>query len=562
MAWSLLDRESYFGLTRRRLQTLYIVAAAVMAALVPLILFAGFWIRAEFGKGQRDVEIFLGAQAATLSQRIDGEIDRQISALDALGAVPSLEQDVGTFEESARRAVKQIEHWTGLALIDGRSARVLFSVGEDLGDRIDADRVAATITGKRASIETRPPADGRAGSVLIYVPIVREDAATHVLLLDLDARDIQVVLGKGLPRDLLAIVVDRKDRVLARSLDPDRRIGQPIAGAFKDGIAGRPSGLIEFDSLEGEPMAAAFVRSDLTGWVTATGLGRERHEQLMTRSTWATIAAGALSLALAAILAVFIIHTITERRVSNERLAASRALGELDARLLATSQDALNDQRRAASEREVLLREIYHRVKNNLQIVQSLLRLGSRDLKPGQREPFEDAVRRIGAMARVHTLLYNSPDLASIDFRDYLEELLRELSEGFSAEKRSIESILNAEAMRMPLDTAVPLAFIAVEILTNSFKHAFPDGRSGRITVEVHKEGDTATLRIEDDGVGVSHDPAARRRLGLTMVKKLVQQIGGELEEPAPGSSTFIVRFPLGKPVAATVPPLTSAPAT
>src|SRR5918994_7709965 len=94
------------------------------------------------------------------------------------------------------------------------------------------------------------------------------------------------------------------------------------------------------------------------------------------------------------------------------RPACSRALGELDTRLLATTQESLTEQRKAASERDVLLREIYHRVKNNLQIVQSLLRLGSRDLRPEQGEPFEAAVMRIGAMARVHTLLYRSPDLA------------------------------------------------------------------------------------------------------------------------------------------------------
>lgn len=533
MAWSLLDRESYFGLTRRRLQTLYVVAAAMLAALVPLILFAGFWIRAELGKSQRDLETFLGARAAALSQRVDGEVERQVAALDALGALSSLERDPAAFEESVRLAVQKIAYWSGLALIESGTMRVVVSVGTDVANLVDPARVAVAAEQKRPVIDTRLE-PGHPGSVLIYAPVARDGGTSHVLLLNLDVRDIQAVLGKGTPGDVLSAVTDRQDRVLARSLDPDQRIGQPVSAAFKAGIAGRARGLLKIDSWEGEPLTAAFVRSELTGWVTMAGLGRGRSDRLMRGSAWATIGAGALSLALAAILAVFIIHTLMEKRVGNERLAASRALSELDARLLATSQEALSDQRRAASEREVLLREIYHRVKNNLQIVQSLLRLGSRDLKPDQREPFEDAVRRIGAMSRVHTLLYNSPDLASIDFRDYLEELLKELSDGFSAEQRSIRSELRSDAMRMPLDTAVPLAFIAVEILTNAFKHAFPKGRSGRITVEVRRKGDRAVLRIEDDGIGVSADPAARRRLGLTIVRKLVQQIGGELEEPPP----------------------------
>jgi hypothetical protein len=117
-------------------------------------------------------------------------------------------------------------------------------------------------------------------------------------------------------------------------------------------------------------------------------------------------------------------------------------------------------------------------VKNNLQIIQSLLRLGSRDLKGDQREPFENAARRIGAMARVHTLLYNSPDLASIDFKEYLEGLLTEIADAFGADERNIKTVLEVEPMRIPLDTAVPLAFIAVEILTNAFKHAVPRARA------------------------------------------------------------------------------------
>jgi two-component sensor histidine kinase len=249
---------------------------------------------------------------------------------------------------------------------------------------------------------------------------------------------------------------------------------------------------------------------------------------------------------LAAVLAVFLFYNIVERRVSEERLAASRALSDLDARLLATTQEALAEQRKAASEREVLLREIYHRVKNNLQIVQSLLRLGSRGLHDEQREPFENAVRRIGAMARVHTLLYNSPDLASIDFKDYLDGLVKEIADAFGAEERGIDTVLDAESMRVSLDTAVPLAFIAAEILTNAFKHAFPGSRRGKVTITARREGDSGLLMITDNGVGLPKDARSIRPLGLTIVTKLVQQIGGTLEEPPPGDSTFRIVFPLG----------------
>ena len=208
-------------------------------------------------------------------------------------------------------------------------------------------------------------------------------------------------------------------------------------------------------------------------------------------------------------LGVFLVYNVVERRVSGERYAASRALGELDARLLTTTQQSLAEQRKAAAEREVLLREIYHRVKNNLQIIQSLLRLGSRDLAPAQREPFEGAVRRIGAMARVHNLLYKSPDLASIDFKEYLEDLVPEVAEAFGAESARHSHELDVQPMRVSLDTAVPLAFIAVEILTNAYRHAFP-GRGGAVTVATEAIDGHGMLCIADDGVGMPVRSAGR----------------------------------------------------
>jgi two-component sensor histidine kinase len=184
-------------------------------------------------------------------------------------------------------------------------------------------------------------------------------------------------------------------------------------------------------------------------------------------------------------------------------------------------------------------------VKNNLQIIQSLLRLGSRDLSQEQREPFESAVRRIGAMARVHSLLYESPDLASIEFKDYLDDLVRETAEGFGADMRGIRTVVEAEPMRIPLDTAVPLAFITVEVLTNAFKHAFPKRTRGLVKVTARQEGDCGILTIEDDGIGYRDDKKSGRRLGLTLVKKLAEQVGGRFELPRAGEATYRLTFPL-----------------
>jgi two-component sensor histidine kinase len=547
--WSLLDRQSYFGLTRKQLQTLYLVAATGLAALVPIIFFAGYWIQSELGKTRYEVDNFLGQRAVALSQRVDSEIERQLAALHALSVLPSIEEDASRFEIVARRVASAMPEWEDLTLAQADGTPVFSTGSSTVGD---ASLVRRTAERKRPLIVTADGPSGRAGAaIFLYEPVLRDDQTTHVFILRLGAAEIRSVLAEAVAQGIPVVLLDEKGQSLAQPADG----AAPVDATISKLASAVAPGLLRHTGSDGDRMTTAYTRSGLTGWTTVVSIGRQRSDRLFARPVWATVAGGALALLLAGILAVFITHSMSERRIAEERLLASRTLGELDARLLATSQEALAEQQKAASEREVLLREIYHRVKNNLQIVQSLLRLGSRDLSREQREPFENAVRRIGAMARVHTLLYNSPDLASIDFRDYLDELIRELSEGFGAGDRDIESVLEADSMRMPLDTAVPLAFIAVEILTNAFKHAFPPGRSGRIKVQVHRENGEAVLQIEDDGVGLYADAATKRKLGLTIVRKLVQQIGGKLEEPPPGSSTFVIRFPIHPAAPLPTPP-------
>ena len=105
---------------------------------------------------------------------------------------------------------------------------------------------------------------------------------------------------------------------------------------------------------------------------------------------------------------------------------------------------------------------------------------------------------------------------------------MRETADGFGADLRGIDTKLEAQPMRIPLDTAVPLAFITVEILTNAFKHAFPGRRTGVVTVSSRQDGGMGILTIADDGVGLPAEAdGSRRPLGLTLVRKLVEQIGG-----------------------------------
>jgi two-component sensor histidine kinase len=554
-------RLQFLGSTERA-RKIYYVAAAVMAALIPLILFAGLWVRTLLNQNERELRSFLDARAASLSARLDAEMEEEFSVLRAIASLDSLDApDLAAFRTSAGRMISVIPQWSMLSLVDPTSLQQLVNTlgpaSPDLPPGISRDIVGQVSRDRQPAIATSfAPGVSQGGAVLLYLPVIRNDAVRYVLVAALKAEAVQDLLQQGLEPKLLTVVIDKRNRILARSRGLGDFLGRETNNSFQDAVDGRASGLFMAETLDNQHVFTVFQRSPLTGWVTVAAADRRQYDLDTQRSTWTLVGTGALSLTLAGVLAVFLFYNVMERRVSDERLAASRALGELDARLLTTTQEALAEQRKASSEREVLLREIYHRVKNNLQIIQSLLQLGSRNLSTEQREPFESAIRRIGAMARVHTLLYKSPDLASIDFKDYLEELVRETAEGFGADVRGIRTELDAESMRVPLDTAVPLAFITVEILTNAFKHAFPDRAQGVIAVRCRQEDGTGILTISDSGVGIPKERAGSRRpLGLTLVHKLVEQIGGSLETPAPGGSRYEVAFPLVPHQQATVLP-------
>src|SRR5215203_101896 len=536
-----------------RLRKIYLTAAAVLAALVPIILFAGLWIRSELNEIQRDLEEFLASRAAALSQHLDRDVQQEITVLQAVALLPSLDgPSLPEFHAQATRMMNAMPEWAFMALARPSGEQIINTL-RPAGDTLpsfDAEVIRRVMETRRAVVHSRLGAMNEAvypgPVVLLCVPVIRNEAVTGVLVAAMKAEHVQqLVQDQEHDQRLLTVVIDERGQILARSRAPEHLLSKEANESLRRKATGQA---VSPETADDPNVVTTFQRSPVTGWLSVAATDRGEFASLSASSTWATIATALLSLTLAGVLAVFIVYNIVERRVSRERLAASRALGELDTRLLATTQQALAEQRKAASEREVLLREIYHRVKNNLQIVQSLLRLGSRDLSEDQREPFENAVRRIGAMARVHTLLYNSPDLASIDIQEYLTGIVGETGEAFGADERSIRTVVDVKPMRVPLDVAVPLAFIAVELLTNAFKHAFPAGRPGTVTVKAWQEGTEGRLMIADDGVGVTSPAGGRRPLGLTIVSRLVQQIGGTFEEPPPGRSAFRVSFPLTAP--------------
>ena len=192
----------------------------------------------------------------------------------------------------------------------------------------------------------------------------------------------------------------------------------------------------------------------------------------------------------------------------------------------------------ALQEKETLLKEVYHRVKNNLQVVQSLLNLQQRTLPAGPgRAAIEDSVRRIRAMALVHEKLYQSGSLSAVSLRDYLNDLLKQISDASGGARRSVQLVLDVDDTAVGLDNAIPLGLLVAELVGNSFKHGFADGAGGSIHVLLHLREDDARLAVRDTGSGLPPGFSVERSssMGLQLAANLARQLGGVLDAVRPG---------------------------
>ena len=212
-------------------------------------------------------------------------------------------------------------------------------------------------------------------------------------------------------------------------------------------------------------------------------------------------------------------------------------------------QQAQQQAETSLKEKEMLLQEIHHRVKNNLQIISSLLRLQSRQLNDTRMvEILNDSRGRIGAMSLIHKSLYNPSNLSSVSFHDYINELALQLFDFYAVDPEQITLITDLESISLNIETATPCGLIINELVTNSLKYAFPDNRKGvvSVTLKQHAQDGGYLLRISDNGVGLPASLDIRRTesLGLRLVANLTeQQLQGKLEISRDQGTTFDITF-------------------
>lgn len=198
-------------------------------------------------------------------------------------------------------------------------------------------------------------------------------------------------------------------------------------------------------------------------------------------------------------------------------------------------------------EKEVLLKEIHHRVKNNLQVISSLLNLQAANVQdPKTLEQLKESQNRIRSMALIHERLYQSDDLARIDFGEYVRGLVSYLARSYSAPRVRVN--IDVQDINLAVNAAIPCGLIINELVSNALKYAFPEGRSGTVWIRlVATEGENGVLTVEDDGIGLSRniDFENTTTLGLQLVNTLTRQLNGTIVLSRDSGTAFSITFPV-----------------
>ncbi|MFD2531561.1 histidine kinase dimerization/phosphoacceptor domain -containing protein [Gracilimonas halophila] len=208
--------------------------------------------------------------------------------------------------------------------------------------------------------------------------------------------------------------------------------------------------------------------------------------------------------------------------------------------------------RASLKEKEVMLAEIHHRVKNNLAVVSGLLQLQSYSAKNEHVEKaLSDSQMRIQSIALVHEMLYESESLAYIEYDKYINDLMQAISSMHMNEGRNIELISEVEPISLSINQAIPCSLLVNELIVNAFKHAFGEQKEGQVKVQVIKEGDKVIMTISDNGSGFEIEKfSGSDSLGATLIKTLTAQLNGEfqiLEKSEGSGSSFRIEFIIEK---------------
>lgn len=210
-------------------------------------------------------------------------------------------------------------------------------------------------------------------------------------------------------------------------------------------------------------------------------------------------------------------------------------------------QEAEDNMKKSLAEKDVLLREVHHRVKNNMQIISSILSMQSRNIDdPRLKEILQESQNRIHSMALIHENLYNHKSLANIMFSTYIKSLTGNIARTYSNQQANIQFDYQIDDAYLPMDIAIPCGLIINELISNSFKYAFVNKPSGVISIHFKNiQENEYLLTVSDNGIGIPAEINIHKTksLGMKILHRLVQQIDGEIKNDFSNGTKFIIQF-------------------
>lgn len=231
----------------------------------------------------------------------------------------------------------------------------------------------------------------------------------------------------------------------------------------------------------------------------------------------------------------------TEREQTFAMSIAIVFASNLEARQRRALQHQLNKE---LKEKEILIKEIHHRVKNNLAVVSSLMNLQSHKTADAYHKAlFDECRNKISAISGIHEIVYKSEAFAKLSVEEYLTTILNNLRSFYDVNYKDIQIVANIDPIEIPLDKAMPLALIINELVTNAYKHAFKESDKGSIQISVRKKDQQIVLLVSDDGKGFDSNRNPENSLGLEIVRGLVEQLNGESTLVSSVGTRFTLSF-------------------
>lgn len=539
----------------------------ILSTMVPLL---GYSAVTQFIRFRTAEQRAASGQAEQKARAVEQAVHARLVALRVLALEPELQS--GNFDgfRSAAEALIANELPGSNVLVLDRNARQMMNTAAPPGVALPPRRYLDSL---RRVFETGAPvlSDLFLGAlsdqpvVAIEVPVKRPDGTViYDLALNPTPSAFLDLIVDDRPTAATTTIYDRTGAVVARSRDHREHIGTKAPTALLPHLLAGGGTLLRLDAPDGSRKVVALSRIDPFGWSVAVDLPGNELSRAAFRSLMPTLVVGGVLIALSVALAV-----VAAQRIAGP-IDALRRMGETpsdrdwlllrrlpEVREVAVALQAARQRvrehtaalERAVGHRDLLLREVHHRVKNNLQMVDAMLSLQGRQTDdPRVLAAFSQLRDRVHALAVVHAQLMTSDDLQSFDAAAFLRELGEGLSASVGTREHPVPVTVEAEPIRVTLDVAGPLGLVLTELVTNCTKHAYRN-RAGTVRVRFARIGDRqAELMVEDDG----DDPEAARRFaaeapgsGAKLVQGFVRQLDGEWRAEYDRGLRVSIRFPL-----------------